>query len=130
MWDVATTPIPGVEQRPRATPTPLQPDPATDDVSRRLSLSASGPRTRSSDRNSDRSAGAGEQLGLAPGSIAFFIFAFACGALVTLATCFLVDSYSCSRLAVITNAGAALAHAQQQLGGVGAAIDGLVAAAR
>jgi len=129
MRDVAFTPIPGVEQRPRATPTPSQPDLATDDVSRCLSLSASGPRTRSSDWSSDRSAGAGEQLGPAPGSIAFFIIAFACGALVTLATCTLVDSYS-SRLAVITSAGAALAHAQQQLGGVGAAIDGLVAAAR
>jgi len=129
MRDVAITPIPGVGQRPRATPTPSQPDPATDDVSRRLSLSASGPRTRSSDRSSDHSAGAGEQLRLAPGSIAFFIFAFACGALVTLATCYLVDSYS-SRLAIITGAGAALARAQQQLGGVGAAVDGLVAAAR
>jgi len=127
--DVVITAIPEVEQRPRPTPTPSQPDPATDDVSRRLSLSASRPRTRSSERSLDCFAGAGEQLGLAPGSIAFFIFAFACGALVTLATCYLVDSYS-SRLAVITSAGAALAHAQQQLGDVGAAVDGLVAAAR
>jgi len=133
MRDVAITPIPGVEQRPRATdannaPTPSQPDPATDAVSRRLSLSASGPRTRSSDRSLDRSAGASGRLGLAPGSIAL-IFAFACGALVTLATCSLVDSYP-PRLAVITSARAALVHAQLQQGGIGAVIDGLVAAAR